>query len=53
MARAASKESLPSGKSLSLAGWCLAHLGVNAMQAALATGVPDRGPLSQRAAVSG
>jgi MFS family permease len=35
------------------AGWCLAQLGVNAMQAGLAAAVPDRVPLSQRATVSG
>ena len=36
-----------------VAGWCLAQLGVNAMQAGLAAGVPDRVPVSQRGAVSG
>lgn len=35
------------------AGWCLAQVGVNAMQAALAAGVPDRVPVAQRATVSG
>jgi MFS family permease len=33
--------------------WCLAQVGVNAMQAALAAGVPDRVPVTQRGAVSG
>jgi MFS family permease len=36
-----------------VAGWCLAQVGVNAMQAALAAGVPDRVPVAQRATVSG
>jgi MFS family permease len=35
------------------AGWCLAQVGVNAMQAGLAAGVPDRVPVAQRATVSG
>jgi MFS family permease len=35
------------------AGWCLAQVGVNAMQAGLAAGVPDRVPVCQRGAVSG
>lgn len=34
------------------AGWCLAQVGVNAMQAGLAAGVPDRVPVAQRATVS-
>lgn len=38
---------------LIVAGWCLAQLGVNAMQAGLAATVPDRVPVSQRGAVSG
>jgi MFS family permease len=36
-----------------VAGWCLTQVGVNAMQAGLAAGVPDRVPVSQRAMVSG
>jgi MFS family permease len=36
-----------------VAGWCLAQAGVNAMQAGLAAGVPDRVPIRQRATVSG
>lgn len=35
------------------AGWCLAQVGVNAMQAGLAAAVPDRVPVSQRGTVSG
>jgi MFS family permease len=35
------------------AGWCLAQVGVNAMQAGLAAAVPDRVPVAQRATVSG
>jgi MFS family permease len=35
------------------AGWCLAQVGVNAMQAGLAAAVPDRVPVGQRATVSG
>jgi MFS family permease len=35
------------------AGWCLVQVGVNAMQAGLAAGVPDRVPVAQRATVSG
>jgi MFS family permease len=35
------------------AGWCLTQVGVNAMQAGLAAGVPDRVPAGQRAVVSG
>ena len=33
-------------------GWCLAQAGLNAMQASIAAGVPDRVPVSQRGAVS-
>jgi MFS family permease len=33
--------------------WCLAQIGLNAMQAGIAAGVPDRVPVSQRGAVSG
>ena len=36
-----------------VAGWCLAQVGVNAMQAGLAAAVPDRVPIAQRATVSG
>jgi MFS family permease len=36
-----------------VAGWCLAQVGVNAMQAGLAAGVPDRVPVAQRGTVSG
>ncbi len=36
-----------------VAGWCLAQVGVNTMQAGLAAGVPDRVPVAQRATVSG
>jgi MFS family permease len=36
-----------------VAGWCLAQVGVNSMQAALAASVPDRVPITQRASVSG
>lgn len=36
-----------------VAGWCLAQVGVNMMQAGLAAAVPDRVPVAQRAAVSG
>ena len=36
-----------------VAGWCLVQVGVNAMQAGLAAGVPDRVPIAQRATVSG
>lgn len=36
-----------------IAGWCLAQVGVNAMQAGLAAGVPDRVPITQRAQASG
>ncbi len=35
------------------AGWCLAQVGVNSMQAGLAAAVPDRVPVGQRATVSG
>ena len=35
------------------AAWCLAQVGVNAMQAGLAAAVPDRVPVAQRATVSG
>ena len=35
------------------AGWCVAQVGVNAMQAGLAAAVPDRVPVAQRGAVSG
>lgn len=35
------------------AGWCLAQVGLNAMQAALSAGVPDHVPVSQRGEVSG
>ena len=35
------------------AGWCLAQVGVNSMQAGLAAAVPDRVPVAQRASVSG
>jgi MFS family permease len=35
------------------AGWCLAQVGVNSMQAGLAAGVPDRVPIGQRGRVSG
>jgi MFS family permease len=35
------------------AGWCLAQVGINAMQAGLAAAVPDRVPVTQRATVSG
>jgi MFS family permease len=35
------------------AGWCLAQVGVNAMQAGLAASVPDRVPVAQRGTVSG
>jgi MFS family permease len=35
------------------AGWCLAQVGVNAMQAGLAAAIPDRVPVRQRATVSG
>lgn len=35
------------------AGWCLAQIGVNSMQAGLAAAVPDRVPVVQRATVSG
>jgi MFS family permease len=35
------------------AGWCLAQVGVNAMQAGLAAVVPDRVPVGQRGGVSG
>lgn len=35
------------------AGWCLAQVGVNSMQAGLAAAVPDRVPVAQRATVSG
>ena len=38
---------------LIVAGWCLAQVGVNTMQAGLAAGVPDRVPVAQRASVSG
>lgn len=38
---------------LIVACWCLAQLGVNAMQAGLAAGVPDRVPADQRGSVSG
>jgi MFS family permease len=34
-------------------GWCLTQAGLNAMQASLAAGVPDRVPVAQRGAVSG
>jgi MFS family permease len=34
-------------------GWCVAQAGLNAMQAGLAAGVPDRVPVGQRGAVSG
>ncbi|GAA0441904.1 hypothetical protein Acor_05930 [Acrocarpospora corrugata] len=34
-------------------GWCLAQLALNAMQAALTAGVPDRVPVHQRGEVSG
>jgi MFS family permease len=33
--------------------WCLAQVGLNAMQAGIAAGVPDRVPVSQRGSVSG
>jgi MFS family permease len=36
-----------------VAGWCLAQVGVNAMQAGLAAVVPDRVPVDQRGGVSG
>lgn len=36
-----------------VAGWCLAQIGVNMMQAGLAAAVPDRVPVGQRATVSG
>jgi len=36
-----------------VAGWCLAQVGVNAMQAGLAAVVPDRVPVGQRGGVSG
>jgi MFS family permease len=36
-----------------VAGWCLAQVGVNMMQAGLAAAVPDRVPIAQRATVSG
>jgi MFS family permease len=36
-----------------VAGWCLAQVGVNMMQAGLAAAVPDRVPVAQRATVSG
>lgn len=35
------------------AGWCLAQAGINAMQAGVAAGIPDRVPVAQRGAVSG
>jgi MFS family permease len=35
------------------AGWCLAQVGINAMQAGLAASVPDRVPVAQRGTVSG
>lgn len=35
------------------ASWCLAQVGVNAMQAGLAASVPDRVPVAQRGTVSG
>jgi Major Facilitator Superfamily len=35
------------------AGWCLAQVGVNTMQAGLAAAVPDWVPVSQRGTVSG
>jgi MFS family permease len=34
-------------------GWCLAQAGINAMQAGVAAGVPDRVPVAQRGVVSG
>jgi MFS family permease len=34
-------------------GWCLAQIGLNAMQAALTAGVPDHVPVRQRGEVSG
>ncbi|MEZ0076150.1 MFS transporter [Planotetraspora sp. GP83] len=34
-------------------GWCLAQIGLNAMQASLTAGVPDHVPVSQRGEVSG
>jgi len=34
-------------------GWCLAQAGLNAMQASIMAGVPDRVPVAQRATVSG
>jgi len=33
--------------------WCLAQVGLNAMQAGIVAGVPDRVPIAQRGAVSG
>jgi MFS family permease len=36
-----------------VAGWCLAQVGVNMMQAGLTAAVPDRVPVAQRATVSG
>jgi MFS family permease len=36
-----------------VAGWCLAQVGVNMMQAGLAAAVPDRVPTGQRGTVSG
>jgi MFS family permease len=36
-----------------VAGWALAQAGLNAMQAGVAAGVPDRVPVAQRGAVSG
>ena len=34
-------------------GWCLAQVGLNAMQASLTAGVPDHVPVAQRGVVSG
>jgi MFS family permease len=36
-----------------VAGWCLAQVGVNTMQAGLTAAVPDQVPVAQRATVSG
>ncbi len=36
-----------------IVGWCLAQAGLNAMQASVTAGVPDRVPVAQRGTVSG
>src|SRR6266550_6199564 len=36
-----------------IVGWCLVQVGLNAMQASIAAGVPDHVPVAQRGLVSG